>query len=86
MSESKAATQEQLWELWQAVLDELMRYFKETPQGKSKAAYLAVAVRFLEANRIALDASELRDVRKSLSELRGLSLPFSTNPPSDKEH
>jgi hypothetical protein len=85
MAESKAATQGDLEELHRAVAEALMAEFAETtpcPHCRRKGvspAMLKVAARFLAQNGISVDAAALADVRRSLSELTGLNLPFKSH-------
>ena len=75
-AESKAATRAQLWELHAAVLDALLAYFANPPEGGITAAWVNVARAFLRDNNIIVDGVNLADVRRSLGELHALSLPF----------
>lgn len=76
MAESRAATREQLQELHKLVAEKLLQYLTEVPTQEMSASWLAVAAKFLEANGVTVNLAEVRDVRKALSELSTLSLPF----------
>jgi hypothetical protein len=75
-AESKAATRERLWELHAAVLDALLAYFANPPEGGPTAAWISCARAFLRDNNVTIDGVSLADVRRSLGELRALSFPF----------
>ena len=80
MSEYKGASREKLEELHALLLDALFDAFK---QAEITAAMLAVARSFLRDNGVTVDAAGAADLRRSLQELRSLSLPFV--PPPKKE-
>lgn len=84
MTTSKAATREELEVLHRHVLLALLRYFESPPKGDIEAAWVKVAVAFLEMNDIAINTTEARDIRQALSELSGLSLPFPSTTTTTK--
>lgn len=79
MSESprKYATQEDLFELWWLLRDNLLEGLKHSP----KASFLEVARGFLRDNNVASRGMGPREMQDAME---ALSLPFDPN--SDKEH
>lgn len=73
-----AATEERLWELHRLVLDAMLDHFTHTPREALRPAWIAVAARFLFDNGVTLDMTEIGDIRRSLSEMSALSVPFPT--------
>lgn len=82
MSDRKAATEEELQELHRAVASALLQALNEESCEACKRsavapAMLKCAIAFLSNNGIHLDVAAIRDVRTSLREMTGLSLPFT---------
>lgn len=71
----KGASREALEELHAAVLNALLSEFGEGK--RPSAAVLHVCRRFLKDNGIAVDAMAAADLKRSLDQLRSLSLPFN---------
>jgi hypothetical protein len=82
--ESKAASREKLWTLYVLLLDALLEHFSNPSSEGVTAAFLNVARQFLKDQGISVAFSQVKDLQRSLGELRALSLPF-VNPNEENE-
>jgi len=78
------ASKEQLWKLWNQVLDALINYFETTQPSQLKASFVDVARQFLRDNGIRADSMSLMDMKQSAKELKELALPFQALPFTSK--
>lgn len=79
------ATREQLWQLWQLLLDTFISDMGN-PNYELRASYLDVVRAFLRDNGMTLNGMALVDARKSLSDLSMLSLPFPNGDDEGAKH
>ena len=73
---SGIASRESLQTLHRLLCEYFTGYLANTPPSKIRASMLEVIRGFLKDNNVRKDLTSARDVKASLDELAGLSIPF----------
>ena len=76
MSSTGPASVEQLYELHRLLTDRCLSYLRETPPEKLRGFMLAIIRAFLRDNGVRARLTTVKDLAKSLEELRDADIPF----------